>query len=387
MKTLYIHIGTPKTATTSLQHFCEENENILEEKGYCYPIFPHKFKHISITRNGFFISYKARDESGNRNYLEEEKFFRQGMDFVLDYFSKFDNVILSDEAMWSVVFKRGKPDLWEKIRKEADEHGYTVKVIVYLRRQDSLADSWWNQKVKNGKRIYSTSSWEEFVSDPTRLELNYYEPIKLIEKSIGKENIIVRRFGKQYFKNGSIFEDFIDALGMRYSSRFFISDNDRNIRLFGNIPEIKRVLNMLPELGDQDNTFFRHLCVSMSEQRADRKGETMFSPEEALEFMEQYREGNRKIMQKYFGKDEDLFDMDFSGNKKWVLNNTEMERDIVSLVGNVAVRLRQENRELIARVRTMEEEWFMRKKQMEEQKSYRKNPLRVMVSGLRGKNC
>ena len=34
MKTLYVHIGTPKTATTSLQHFCDENEKILEEQGY-----------------------------------------------------------------------------------------------------------------------------------------------------------------------------------------------------------------------------------------------------------------------------------------------------------------------------------------------------------------
>ena len=122
----------------------------------------------------------------------------------------------------------------------------------------------------------------------------------------------------------------------------------------------------------------------MSEQRPDLKKETMFSSEEALEFMEQYREGNRKIMREYFGKDEDLFDMDFSDNKKWVLDNTEMERDIISLVGNVTVRLRQENRELRVRMRTMEEEWFSYKKKMEEQ-STRKNPLRTVMSGLKGK--
>ena len=46
MKTLYLHIGTPKTATTSLQHFCEENETIFKENNYCYPLFPRKFRHI-----------------------------------------------------------------------------------------------------------------------------------------------------------------------------------------------------------------------------------------------------------------------------------------------------------------------------------------------------
>lgn len=38
MKTLYIHIGTSKTGTTSLQHFCTENEKLFEEQRYMYPI-------------------------------------------------------------------------------------------------------------------------------------------------------------------------------------------------------------------------------------------------------------------------------------------------------------------------------------------------------------
>lgn len=359
MKTLYLHIGTPKTATTSLQHFCEENETIFKENNYCYPLFPRKFRHINILRNGFFLSYKCYDENGDRREQEEEACFRQGMDMVLEHFRTYDNVVLSDESMWSVAFKRGKPELWEKIRREADENNYRVKVIVYLRRQDSLADSWWNQKVKNGKRIYATSSWEDFTRDPSLLELHYYEPIKRIEQYIGKENMILRRF--------------------------VISNEDRNIRLFGNTHEIKRVLNMLPELSDADNLFFKRITISMSEQRTEHKGETMFSAEEALEFMEPFREGNRKLMEEYFGKDEDLFRMDFSKNRKWTLDNTEMERDIISFIGSVAVQLRQENRELRARMQTMEKEWSASRKKAEEKESGKKNPLRKVVRGLKVK--
>ena len=74
MKTLYVHIGTPKTATTSLQHFCNENESILEEQSYCYPIFPHKFKGVSITRNGSFLGWVSSSKKDKRNKLEEEKY-------------------------------------------------------------------------------------------------------------------------------------------------------------------------------------------------------------------------------------------------------------------------------------------------------------------------
>lgn len=385
MKTLYIHIGTPKTGTTSLQHFCTENAKLFEEQAYCYPIFPHKFKYINIMRNGFFLSYKGYDENKNRNQMEEAKFFRQGMDFILDNFQKFDNIILSDEAIWNVVFKRGKTDLWERLKKEADEHDYVIKVVVYLRRQDSLATSWWNQKIKIGKRVYSKDSWENFVKDPTKFELEYYDSLKFIEKFVEKENIIVRRFGRQYFKNGSIFEDFIDAVGMRYSSHFVISEGQRNVSLVGNTHEIKRILNTIPDLRDQDNKFFRSIVIDMSEQRPDLKKETMFSPEEALKFMEQYREGNRKIMKEYFGKDEDLFDMDFSKNQKWVLDYKEMEKDIIQFMGRAIIELRKENKDLKKRVKETERELSEQKEILKNIQVQLDNPLKTVFSFVRKK--
>ncbi len=267
MKTLYFHIGTSKTGTTSIQHFCTENAEIFEKKGYSYPIFPHKFKYTNIMRNAHFLAHRAYNEDDSRNLLEEEQYFRQGMDFVLDSFKKADNVILSDEGIWSVIFKGEKPELLNKIMKEASEHNYAVKVIVYLRRQDGMADSWWNQKIKVGGRLFSTISWEEYVKNPVNPEMNYYRPLKLVEEAVGKENMIVRRFGRKYFKNGSLFEDFVDALGMEYSSRFIVSEGQKNISLLGNAHEIKRVLNTLPELSNADNTFFRRITVLSSAKK------------------------------------------------------------------------------------------------------------------------
>lgn len=43
MKTLYLHIGTPKTAATFLQNFCYANRETFEKFGYCYPILPFKY--------------------------------------------------------------------------------------------------------------------------------------------------------------------------------------------------------------------------------------------------------------------------------------------------------------------------------------------------------
>lgn len=241
-------------------------------------------------------------------------------------------------------------------------------------------------KIKIGKRVYSKDSWENFVKDPTKFELEYYDSLKFIEKFVEKENIIVRRFGRQYFKNGSIFEDFIDAVGMRYSSHFVISEGQRNVSLVGNTHEIKRILNTIPDLRDQDNKFFRSIVIDMSEQRPDLKKETMFSPEEALKFMEQYREGNRKIMKEYFGKDEDLFDMDFSKNQKWVLDYKEMEKDIIQFMGRAIIELRKENKDLKKRVKETERELSEQKEILKNIQVQLDNPLKTVFSFVRKKN-
>lgn len=47
MKTLYIHIGCPKTATTSIQYFCNENKEILSKTEYIF-LFLNKNIKMSI---------------------------------------------------------------------------------------------------------------------------------------------------------------------------------------------------------------------------------------------------------------------------------------------------------------------------------------------------
>ena len=71
MKTLHVHIGTPKTGTTSIQNFCVDNEKLLEMQGYCYPLFPYSYKSVAKVRNGHFLFGMITDENGTR-YKEKE---------------------------------------------------------------------------------------------------------------------------------------------------------------------------------------------------------------------------------------------------------------------------------------------------------------------------
>lgn len=382
MKTLFLHIGTPKTATTSLQYFCRDNQKIFEKYSFCYPMFPYRFPHINDVRNGHFLIGRLHDSEENRDTNEAANVLQEGMDTVNDLFKRFNNIILSDEGLWTATGD-GREAIWSVIKKEAEKGGFAVKVIVYLRRQDSYASSWWNQKVKMGKRKYSTTSWESFIRDPgNAIGLDYYKNLRKISDVLGKENLIVRRFGKQYLKNGSIFEDFFDALGLEYTDEYVIKERERNIRLDGNAIEIKRILNGLPGLDGKDNVLLREIVMKVSETNKQKNKTSYFTEEEARAFLEPYREGNRKVMREYLGQEEDLFDMHFKKREKWVPESSCMEQDLIVLMGNMAMEFRRENESLRKRLELQEKELTRQKQALETFKNKIKHPLKTIMTGV-----
>lgn len=69
------------------------------------------------------------------------------------------------------------------------------------------------------------------------------------------ENIIVRRYGKRYFKNHSIYDDFLDIFGLALTDEYTISTFERNARLSGNTNEIQRILNSIPSASQKELYF------------------------------------------------------------------------------------------------------------------------------------
>ena len=145
MKTLYVHIGSPKTASTALQFFCVDNSEVLNQKGYCYPLFPQTYPDASRIR-AYFLIVKLKNKFGKRSKKWEEDVFQEGMAVIHKSFENYDNVIISDERIWRSMDIERK-DLWEKLMKEAKKGGFQIRVIAYVRRQDKFLISLWNQQI------------------------------------------------------------------------------------------------------------------------------------------------------------------------------------------------------------------------------------------------
>lgn len=344
MNKLYVHIGTSKTATTSIQNFLYENQKVLNQKGYYYPMFPYRYADVSDKRNGHFM---IADEVTDR----QSGVFREGMDQIIKLFGKYPNIILSDEAIWSAPYKR-RMSMWKALKAEAKEHGFRVRIIVYLRRQDAYLVSSWNQAVKSGigHGGSAVKTWDEYVAGRTYArKMEYFRQLKKLNKFWGQKSLTVRRFEPKRFKNGSIYADFLDAVRLELTDEFKIEKFMRNERLEGNTLEIKRILNNMPGVVENCHSFFHHALLSYAELAGREYPCDMFSKEEAQAFMENYKKSNRRVAKKFFGEDE-LFDLSWKELPKWDKDNPYMTDDLIRFIGACCIQLKYENREFLKQI-------------------------------------
>lgn len=363
MKTLYVHIGTPKTGTTSIQRFCMDNESLLNERGYCYPPSFYKYPVVAKARNGHFLVGVIKDENGERCLEREAQLFNEGMEKVQEQFAKYDNVILSDESIWRAMDIESK-DLWDKLKEESKKGDFTIKAIVYLRRQDKMICSIWNQSIKSPPGN-TDRRFEDYIKDRNlEARLNYGDKIDRLASILGKENLIVRRFDKENFIGGNIYTDFLQAIGLEWEDKYEVGKEDRNTGLApGNPTEIKRIINTLPKARDlKTQNFFRDVLKDCSEVSKEKYPCDTLSKEETLELLSKYEEGNKKIAREYFGEEE-LFDNTVKDLPKWTPDNPYMLEDVVRFIGmsNVYLldeitQLKEENKKLRKEFETLQKE-------------------------------
>ena len=108
MATLYIHAGTPKTGSTSIQDFLKLNEKALERHGILHPyidvpeIEPVAFRTF---RNGDFLVYESALPEGEREE-QEQRIYQKGFEVIKKVSKDAKKILLTDEAIWVRQYRR-----------------------------------------------------------------------------------------------------------------------------------------------------------------------------------------------------------------------------------------------------------------------------------------
>lgn len=187
---IYLHIGTQKTGSSTLQHFMRLNREALADRGYNF---------VQAVREWSDHNKVARELRGGASELPR-------LTAVIEEIRASDapHHIISAEELFHVRAAQRlglhlPPDLAEQVR-----------IVGYLRRPDDLMEALYKQRIKSA----------EIEPDPVAylkragFEYRYRPVLDAYADVFGREHMSIRPYSRALLKNSDIIDDFFATIGL-----------------------------------------------------------------------------------------------------------------------------------------------------------------------------
>ncbi len=342
-KVIYLHIGTPKTGTTSIQDFLYLNRTVLANKGYSYKLMPMRYDRAEKTRNAVFLNRRRLRSLGLPSEKLQERVFSYGLKQIREQLKNFRAVILTDEALWA-FFMKTDCKILERVKAFADENNAVLKLVVYFRPQEDLLESTYRQKIKKYQNGVTFPEWNTFFDNPEKWpRMDYYAGVCRMSEIVGKDNIIVRVYDRSCFPDGKVEADFLQAIGLEYTDEYKLEE-EKNASLSANYIELKRILNQLgstKKITEKEIMSVQGAAINCSTSLRKAGHDTFMSNEQRERLRDSYKEGNQKLLEEYLPGRDTLFPD--SGEKPvWNRDNPDLFEDTVLLLGYLILKQNKE---------------------------------------------
>ncbi|EPP7263195.1 hypothetical protein ACUU71_001730 [Campylobacter coli] len=283
----YVHIGTPKTGTTTIQNFLFENRSKLKQNKFLYPLSIEKDKQHwkLVTLSCEF----QKNKINNYNNIFFDKLKSEIDDKITTIFS-------SEGFVWSIEDKKNILGL----KNLLISLGFTkIFILLYIRNPVDLMISFSSQDIKNAHQYisYETSPEKHFK----RHNFDYKWICESWGEVFGKENLIVRLFDKNEFYQGDLLKDFIHSIGLEWDDEFIIP------------PKQNESLDLLGiELLKRTNKSYKHLLpstISGAYLCTSKDPHLKFQPpkEVVQSYIDYFEESNEWVRKEFFPHKERLF--------------------------------------------------------------------------------
>lgn len=291
-----LHAGTGKTGTSTIQFFLRDNRECLAELGVLFPQSAGAARHVKL--NLFMRTEEELADSPvwhRRKNPDPARFRRR---FKRRLFAEIETaglprVLFTDEE----VFKASDGAL-RRLARITRPIAANLREVVYLRRQDDHLVSRYQEGVKIGwiKRL------EEWGLEDFSGLYDYAARLDQHRRVLAPDELVVRRFDRSSFPDGSLLQDFLDAAGIDARADEMQQVQDRNQSLDAESVEFLRLLNLhrvqeqgeTPGLIDNRRLFDRLAAAST--------GPTLTLPDPFLDaFMEQWADSNRQVARDVLG--------------------------------------------------------------------------------------
>ncbi|HED0456729.1 TPA: hypothetical protein R4K10_001367 [Campylobacter coli] len=316
--TAYVHIGTEKTGTTSIQEFLYINKSIIQKQNYFFAQSIGIKNHWDLAFLGYSLnkkdSYILNNSLWNFQAIKQHKknIFSKIKDEV-----KFNHkIIFSSELLQSrLTRKREIVKLYTFLKKI----GFTnIKVICYIRDANEMLRSLLSEAIK----------WEEIDSFELKEEkeeyklgykknlfhfhhiCNHKQTLQWWGEIFGKENLIVRLFDNNEFYQGDLLKDFIHSIGLEWDDEFIIPPKqNESLDLLG-IDLLRRINKFLPLFCNNARNIFRgDLHHFAAKHFTSKDSHLKFQPpkEVVQSYIDYFEESNEWVRKEFFPHKERLF--------------------------------------------------------------------------------
>lgn len=212
-KTLFIHIGSHKTGSSSIQSFLASSSKYLKENSFIYPI---------SGRSGIAHHELAQSLNLHKNYSYG---YKKLANKILLESDSFENIILSSEGFLNIT----------KFHRVQDFLGYfkdyDIKIILYVREYLDYLNSAYRQFI-HFRSTYTTLE---------RHSLRLKSPEKKIDSWKKFGDLSLRFFHQDTLDGNDVLIDFLNLLGLEVNRIF----QKKNISIGGNLLVFKLVANLL----------------------------------------------------------------------------------------------------------------------------------------------
>jgi len=278
-KTLFIHIGLPKTGTTVLQSsFRDLTEQFRKE-------------------NIEFVNFDSYARTIRLGKLPEcKEFFRQINKNLPDTY----NLFMSSEflvGMDSVSCNLMSVEKIAQCLKNATAEFFHVKIILYLRRIDLWIESMYTQFISDGGYL----RFNEFLEANNLYEFDYLNLVNAYETVFGQKNMILRIYDKKHLpEKNSLLKDFARIIGSKCLYEVDLnsySEKKSNSGFDSNAVGIARL--SMPHATRDEQKRIRELLQYASRKIPFQKN-AFFSMNERIEYLNKRKKTMEQLCKKYF---------------------------------------------------------------------------------------
>lgn len=220
-KVIYLHVGYPKTGTSSLQFFLFKNRLRLKENDYLYPesgllfIPPYYIAHYLIPFNLFYK--KTGIKFYNLDFPDDELLIKKLRAEIEN--KKCNNIIISCESFLGLLdiymFVRfgelGILNIWKNFLSSFKD--FKIKIVLYLRELFDYSFSFFYEQVEH--RIpYDFYKFLELYLSNKGYNLSFRCTIEFFQK-LEELKMIDEIIIREYRKDINIIEDFLKILKIK----------------------------------------------------------------------------------------------------------------------------------------------------------------------------